>query len=98
MQWNYKYKVAFALLDGKGNVAAAFIDDKAEPSVWTEGSETGYVFRFVPENVPAGQYTLAAGIVDTSLDGCPPGIEVALPEDRLTPEGWVKVREVSVTE
>ena len=97
-QWNYKYKVAFALLDDQGNVVAEFIDKDADPSKWIKGHDTGYDFKFTPENVPAGEYTLAAAIVDTSVDGCKPGIEVALPEDRLTHDGWVKVRRVSVTD
>lgn len=95
-QWNYKYKVAFALIDGNGNTAATFIDMDSDPSEWLKGNETSYEFRFVPENIQAGKYTLAAGIVDTSKEGNPIGIELAVDKSRLTAEGWAVISEVLV--
>ena len=95
-QWNYKYKVAFALLDADGNVVAKFVDNASDPSKWIKGNVTAYDFEFVPENIPAGKYTLAAGIVDTSKDGMPVGIELSLPESSLTDDGWAPVMKVSV--
>ena len=95
-QWNYKYKVAFALIDGNGNTAATFIDMDSDPSEWLKGNETSYEFQFVPENIQAGKYTLAAGIVDTSKEGNPIGIELAVDKSRLTAEGWAVISEVLV--
>ena len=97
-QWNYKYKAAFALIDDSGNAAAVYVDENADPSAWIKGSEPAYTFRFVPENIPAGEYILAAGIVDTSEQTAVPGIEVALPEDCLVAGGWAKVQTVSVSD
>ena len=93
-QWNYKYKVAFAILDQDGKVVAEFIDRDSEPSEWIEGKETAYSFGFVPSGIPAGKYTLAVGIVDTSKADAPVGIELAVDESLLSGDGWVKVKEI----
>ena len=95
-QWNYKYKVAFAFIDADGNIAAEFVDTGAEPSTWIKGREYAYELKFVPEDIPAGTYTLAVAIADTSKEGCPAGIELAVSPEYLTAGGWVKVADVSV--
>ena len=93
-QWNYKYKVAFALLDARGNAVAKYVDHDSDPSEWLKGHPVSYDFEFVPENIPAGKYTLAAGIVDTSKEGNPVGIELALEESCLTEDGWAVLKQV----
>ena len=95
-QWNNKYKVAFALFDAQGNVVAKFVDRGSEPSEWLKGHVSEYNFTFVPENIPAGKYTLAAGIVDTSKEGNPAGIELALDESFLTDDGWAVIGKITV--
>lgn len=93
-QWNYKYKVAFVLLDDEGNVVAKYIDRDSDPSKWLKGNVTEYSFSFVPEDIPSGKYLLAAGIVDTSKEDCPAGIELSLGEDDLLDGGWVGIMDV----
>ena len=40
-QWNYKYKVAFALLDSKGEPVKVFVDEQTDLSQWLKGEVTG---------------------------------------------------------
>ena len=90
-QWDYKYRVAFALVDADGRVVATFIDYSSDPSQWLKGNVSEYDFSFTPENVPRGKYTLAIGIVDTSKEDNPVGIRLSLPEDDLLDGGWAKI-------
>ena len=94
-QWNYRYKVAFALIDADGKVAAEYVDTASEPSEWIKGKPVEYKFKFTPENVPAGKYTWAVGLVDTEKDNRI-GLEIAVSRDRLTPDGWCLLSSVNV--
>lgn len=96
-QWNYKYKPAFALLDKDENVAALFVDKAAEPSEWLKDKPKQYSFSAVVSDVPAGEYTWAVGIVDTSKDGNPLGLEIATKSNVKTAKGWTKLAQVNVT-
>lgn len=95
-QWNYKYKVAIALLDKDGNAVEKYVDTASEPSEWIKGVMTSYRFSFTPEDVPAGEYVLAIGIVDTSKEDMPVGIELSVKENQLVGDGWAKVLDVTV--
>ncbi len=97
--WNYKYKPAFALLDDNGKPVAVYVDTDAEPSEWIQGSPTDYEFTFSLDGVPAGKYTWAIGIVDTTdvNDGFPEiGIRIAVDSDVLTEDGWARLATVKV--
>lgn len=97
-QWNHKYKAAFALLDGDGNVVAEFVDYAADPAEWTNSGATTYTFEFIPDGIPSGSYSLAIGIVDTSKEGDikPVGIQIAVQESSRIGDGWAKVMDVTV--
>ncbi|MCW8313054.1 DUF4832 domain-containing protein [Sphingobacterium sp. InxBP1] len=92
-QWNYKYKVAFALLDEANNVKKVFVDDNGEPSTWLKNNPISYELK-VNLGVPAGKYTWAVAIVDTT-NGDQPGIKLAVNGD-LTSSGWLKLLDVQV--
>jgi len=92
-QWNYKYKVAFALLDGDGKVKKVFVDEDSEPSSWLKDNPVSYNFKTTVD-VPAGTYAWAVAIVDTTKEN-QPGIELAV-NDEKTDEGWVKLLDVQV--
>lgn len=92
-QWNYKYKVAFALLDTENNVKKILLDTTSEPSEWIKDKPTTYNFK-TPVDVPAGTYSWAVAIVDTSKDN-QPGIKLAVNAD-VTDEGWIKLLDVQV--
>lgn len=92
-QWNFKYKVAFALLDGSNNVKKILIDTKAEPSSWLKNNPATYELK-ATLGMPAGTYTWAVAIIDTTKEN-QPGIKLAVNGD-LTPTGWLKLMEVVV--
>lgn len=87
-QWNFKYKVAFAVLDAKGNVKQVFVDQDSDPSQWLKGSPMRYELR-AQIAVPAGNYTWAVAIVDTTKDN-KPAIQLAL-DQKATAQGWTKL-------
>lgn len=93
-QWNYKYKVAFALLDSDENAVQTFVDSNCEPSSWVSGSPATYTFK-TKISVSAGTYTWAVAIVDTTKENTP-SIELAVNSDKKTESGWVKISEVTV--
>lgn len=92
-QWNYRYKVAFALLDAQNNVKKVFVDKDSEPSNWLKDTPVSYDFRTTVD-LPAGTYSWAIAIVDTSKDN-QPGIKLAVNGD-LTNEGWLKLLDLQV--
>lgn len=92
-QWNYKYKVAFALLDAGGNAVKVFVDTDSEPSKWLKKSTTSYDFETIVD-VASGNYTWAVAIVDTK-NGNKPDIQLAVSNEKTT-SGWTKLLEVIV--
>ena len=92
-QWNYRYKVAFALLDKTGKVAQVQVDGQCEPSVWVNAKVFDYKTD-VTVNVPAGEYTWAVAIVNTD-NGDKPAIQLAT-RGEITAEGWLKIAKVNV--
>lgn len=92
-QWNYKYKVAFALLDASNTVKQVFVDKNSEPSAWLKNAPVSYDFK-TTVSLPAGTYTWAVAIVDTSKEN-KPGIKLAVNDD-ITSDGWVKLLDLQV--
>lgn len=94
-QWNYRYKVAFALLDKSGEPVSVYVDSVSDPSGWIKGSPVSYEFDFCLGDVMPGDYTWAAAIVDTSR-GNRPGIELAVDRSLVTDGGWVRISPVRI--
>ena len=92
-QWNYKYKVAFALLDAAGAVKKLFIDNNSEPSKWIKNSPTTYDFTTTAVNLPAGSYTWAIAIIDKTNEN-KPGIQLAVSGNFTN--GWLKLGNLQV--
>ncbi|SEN88111.1 protein of unknown function [bacterium A37T11] len=92
-QWNHKYKVAFALLDGEDNVKKVLVNEDSEPSDWLKDNPVVYDFK-TKVDVPAGSYSWAVAIVDTTKDNTP-GIKLAI-NGEITRDGWVKLLGVEV--
>ena len=93
-QWGYKYKTAFALIDGNDEVVKVYVDEQAEPSSWLYGKESPHYSLSLTENdIPAGQYRLGISIVDTRKDNAP-GIRLAVKEQEI--DGWYIVRDITV--
>lgn len=92
-QWNYKYKVAFALLDSNNEPVQIFTDTECEPSDWHSGTPYPYSFDITP-SVKAGSYTWGVAIIDTTDDN-KPAIQLAVSRT-VTPSGWVRLGDVKV--
>lgn len=92
-QWNYKYKVAFALLDGTDKPVEVFVDDNCEPSTWVESKPNPYEFNVKVSCAP-GNYMWAVAIVDTTKENAP-GLLLAV-NNESTSDGWVKLLDVKV--
>ena len=92
-QWNYRYKVAFALLDSKDAVRQLVVDPEVKPSEWVEGAVNMYKTDFKVD-VPPGNYTWAVAIVNTAKNNVP-GIKLAVKGD-FSKDGWYKIKDVTV--
>lgn len=92
-QWNYKYKVAFALLDAENKVKQVFVDQGAEPSNWLKGNSVVNDLKTMVD-LSAGKYTWAVAIVDTTQEN-QPAIKLAV-EEQTTQSGWVKLSDLEV--
>lgn len=95
-QWQGKYKVAFALLD-KSTLQPkyTFINDEPELCEWIKGTPKTYGFTLKVSDVAVGDYMWAVGLVDTTKDNAI-GIQISVKEDRLTPDGWLKLHDVTI--
>lgn len=94
--WNFKYKVAYALLDkNTDRPVYIFIDDSQEVSDFHTSAKS-YATSKIFSDLPHGDYKWAIGIVDSSKEGNPIGIQLAAQEDVITDEGWVVLMNVSV--
>ena len=94
-QWNQKYKVAFALLDNSTmQPVKVYVDEKPCLNEWLKGKPSTYTTGFNLGGVAPGHYTWAVGLVDTTMENAI-GLEISAKGD-ITPEGWLKLTEVSV--
>lgn len=92
-RWNYKYKVAFALLDGAGETKAIFIDNHSDPSNFIKGQCVDYLLYADVGNVEPGEYSWAVAIVDVT-SGNRPGIRLAVKGPETG--GWTLLNKVRV--
>jgi hypothetical protein len=94
-RWNYKYKVAFALINSAGEVIQKFVDTQSDPSTFIKGVDVAYTLTVSPRNdVPQGVYSLGVAIVDTTKDNTP-GIQLAV-ENKEIMNGWTVVSSATV--
>lgn len=92
-RWNYKYKVAFALIDKNNKVAAILKDEKADPAAWVRGTDGKYILES-RVNIAAGDYKLGVAIIDTSADD-QPGIRLAIDKENKI-GNWTVVSNITV--
>lgn len=93
--WNYKYKVAFALLDTSSGQPVFTNVTNIEPSQWLKGSTYSFDSDISFGNIPDGTYDFAVAIVDTTK-GSTPAINLAI-TDNKTAEGWHKLGRTTVS-
>lgn len=96
--WNYKYKVSFALIDKKTNeVKYLFVDNKAEPSDWIKGKTFTYASSLtIPKSVKRGNYILCVGVTDQQK-GNIPGIKLAIKDLRKLKSGWLEIERIYIS-
>ncbi len=86
-QWNYKYKVAFALIDPvTEETVFTVVDEEAEPSGWIEGEPYFYILNTSLDLVPPGSYFLGCAIIDLTKNNSP-AINLAI-KNKKTESGW----------
>lgn len=92
--WNYKYKVSFALLDNRDQVVFHYTEKEAEPSNWLKGGTYNYVTVLDTPKELEGCYTLCVGITD-SMKNNEPSIDLAVSKDQKKGK-WVKITDLQL--
>jgi len=93
-QWNYKYRVAFAILDAAGAVKKLFIDNVSDPSKWIKNNPVAYNLTTTAVDLTPGAYTWAVAIIDKT-NANKPGIQLAVTGNFTN--GWLKLGSLQVT-
>lgn len=93
-QWNQKYKVAFALMNGKGEMQKIFVDKQTDLSTWLKDKPISYTSTFALKGIPAGTYTWVVGLVDVTKNN-EIGLQMAVREGTLD-SGWVKLSTITL--
>lgn len=93
-QWNYKYRVAFAILDAAGAVKKLFIDNVSDPSKWIKNNPVAYNLTTTAVDLTPGTYTWAVAIIDKT-NANKPGIQLAVTGNFTN--GWLKLGSLQVT-
>ena len=86
-RWNYKYKLAFALLDNNEKVVKQWIDDTVEVSDWIGEKEYDYTSNFILEGVENGKYNLALSIINSEEENAE-SIKFALQNATIVNKHW----------
>lgn len=95
VQYEKRYKVAYALLDSKDKVAKLFYAPDQKPSEWHQNALVTNDFTSTADDVAPGRYTWAVAIVDVIRDNVP-GIQLSVKDSKKTADGWVKIGEVTI--
>src|SRR5699024_3841136 len=93
--WDYKYKVAYALLDPETDTPVYTHVTNIDPSEWLKGDDYKYESNVSFGNVPSGTYNFGYAIVDTSNDN-QPAINLAI-TDKKTTTGWYLLGQTRVS-
>ena len=93
IRWNYKYKVAFAMVSGE-DILLKYVDEVTDPSDWIYGADTEYISEFSVE-LPSGDYALWVCVADTSKEDNPPGLRLAVKGGKFT-DGWLNVGNINI--
>ena len=93
-QWNQKYKVAYALMQGN-TVKKVFVDQESDLSKIVKDNNQTFSSPFDFSDVAVGNYTWAVGLVDTTKDNAI-GLDIAVAKDKKR-DGWVVLNSVTVT-
>lgn len=92
-QWNQKYKVAYALMQGDTAVRI-YVDERSDLSTWLRGNPTASRLTVDVQGIRAGRYHWAVALVDTTRNNSP-ALEMAVDTDNLS-NGWLLLNEVKI--
>ena len=88
--------MAYALLDREtGEALYTFVDSAAQLETVVKNSMQTFDTSLDLSEVSAGDYTWGIAIVNTQKENIP-AIELSVPEDDLTDEGWLEIADVTV--
>ncbi|KUP22530.1 discoidin domain-containing protein [Paenibacillus sp. DMB5] len=93
--WNYKYKVAYALLNSTTKQPIITRVTNIDPSEWLKGSLYDYETALSFGNIANGTYDLAYAIVDTTR-GNVPAINLAV-TNPVNTNGWYSLGPINVS-
>lgn len=93
-QWNQKYKVAYALLQGN-TVRNIFVAENSDLSTIVQNDDQSFSTQFSLTGVQPGNYTWAVGLIDKTNNNAI-GLDVSV-ADVYKSNGWVLLNNVVVT-
>lgn len=93
--WNYKYKVAFALLEQNTGQPVYVLIDPAEPADWLQGRNFTYSTPVKFVGVPSGTYDFAVALVNRD-NAALPKIKLAI-TNPTSNDSWYKLGTIAVT-
>lgn len=93
--WDYKYKVAYALLNPTTKEPISTHVTNIDPSEWLKGNLYEYETAISFGNIAGGVYDLAYAIVDTNRVNVP-AINLAI-TDPINSNGWYRLGQVNVS-
>lgn len=104
-QFKDRFKVAFAVMTTEGKIVGdnIFFAEDAHPHEWTsESGKKSYELEITPDDIPAGPYKLAVGIVDLAL-GDPDSVDYRIginlgAQGDFTEGGWLLLGDVAVAD
>lgn len=93
IRWNFKYRVAFALMDKRNSIVKTIVDNKSNPSAFIKGKTTKYLQTAILSDLSEGNYKVGIAIVDTTK-GNVPAILLATKQEFVN--GWFLIGSVTV--
>ncbi len=90
-RWNFKYKVAFGIVNSNNELEKVYYSEDGEPSEWVYGEKFEYKESLDLSEVSAGEYKLVCAIVNSKNENLP-AINLAVKNKLLLSEdGWLMV-------
>ena len=94
-QWNQKYKVGIALLDSASRPVRIVTESRSDLSTWLRETPAGYHTSVSLAGLPAGTYTWAVALIDTTRDSSP-ALRMAVDPELITPQGWLPAGKITI--
>ena len=93
-QWNWRYRVAGALLDRDGKPVRIFVDEDSDLSLCLKDQPLQSRFTVDLSGIAPGKYTWAVALVDVKKENLP-GLQLAI-DPVFQSDGWIKVHSLKI--